>query len=259
MPTTSPDNIYFADATTPQSDATISAAEATSVQVALSVRQIRQWKVANTAGLTALTGMTEGDLADQADIDRTFRYNGTVWVSTDSGYRLVTPTSVTSSGGTAVINSDATVSFTGVNSVSIMGVNSGISLHTVMNFSIVAMTVTGSLGVRGRVGGTDSSTAYSGSVGVTVNTSVTGAAAGTTALEITPSGNSHSGTVDMWNMGIASNAIMNARSFTAAVAGRGIGSASGAHSSAVAYPDITLFNIAGGTITGSVSFLNLGV
>ena len=44
------------------------------------VRQIRTYKVADATARAALTGMTEGDIADQASNDSRWRYSGTAWV-----------------------------------------------------------------------------------------------------------------------------------------------------------------------------------
>jgi hypothetical protein len=80
MPTTSPDNIYYADGTTPASLATITAAMATSVQDALTLREGHSFSWADTTSRNAQTGMVVGDLGYQADNDTYYRYTGSAWV-----------------------------------------------------------------------------------------------------------------------------------------------------------------------------------
>lgn len=90
MPITPDWSIYYADTGTPMSAEAISAAEANSVEAALdtvigSQRQIRNFKWANAAARTAQTGMTEGDIGDQADTDIRYRYSGSAWVNVSAG------------------------------------------------------------------------------------------------------------------------------------------------------------------------------
>lgn len=80
MAVTSPDGIFYADGSTPMSAAAISAAEATSVQAALSnSRAVRTYKWADEVARLAQLDMTEGDVGDQLDNDTTWRYDGTSW------------------------------------------------------------------------------------------------------------------------------------------------------------------------------------
>ena len=60
-------------------EADITALEAADTAIT-TVRQIKTYKVADTTALNALTGMGEGDIADQADTDATYRYSGSAWV-----------------------------------------------------------------------------------------------------------------------------------------------------------------------------------
>lgn len=100
MPTTSPDNIYYADSSTAMSAEAISAAVATSVQDALDskvndTRQIQSFVWANAAARTAQTGMAEGDWGYQQDTDVTYRYT-TAWNPYYAGGLVqVVPSSVT--------------------------------------------------------------------------------------------------------------------------------------------------------------------
>lgn len=104
MPTTSPDNIYYADGSTPMSAEAISAAEATSVQNALNslinnTRQIRAFVWADTAARNDQIGMTEGDIGYQLDSDTNYQYTGSVWVARYAGGLVpIVPTSVAGTG-----------------------------------------------------------------------------------------------------------------------------------------------------------------
>ena len=113
MAATTPDNIGYittADTVTP---ATESAAQATSIQAAFSVRQVKTFKAANAAGVVAITGMAEGDIADQADTDLQYRYTGTVWRA--YGYSGLIPIIPTSVSGTGVsVSSNGVITMSGV-------------------------------------------------------------------------------------------------------------------------------------------------
>jgi hypothetical protein len=80
MPTTSPDNIFYADGTTPASLATITAAMATSVQDALNFREAHSFSWADTTSRNAQTGMVSGDVGYQIDNATYYRYSGSAWV-----------------------------------------------------------------------------------------------------------------------------------------------------------------------------------
>jgi len=80
MPTTSPDNIFYADNTTPASLATITNTMANSVQAALALREQQSFRWANDAAKSAQAGMVIGDIGYQVDDDTYYRYNGTAWV-----------------------------------------------------------------------------------------------------------------------------------------------------------------------------------
>lgn len=84
MPTTSPDNIYYADTGTTSNDVTVSATEASSVQMALNSRQLRGFRPADNAALLAITGMALGDTALRQDNGWTYLYNGTAWAPKDT-------------------------------------------------------------------------------------------------------------------------------------------------------------------------------
>lgn len=79
MPTTSPDNLYYADNTTPASLATITNTMANSVQDALDSRQARSYVWANSTARGAQTGMSTGDIGYQSDTEVYYRYSGAAW------------------------------------------------------------------------------------------------------------------------------------------------------------------------------------
>lgn len=129
MPTTSPDNIYYADTATPSNDVNVSAAEASSIQIALSSRQIKSYKVANQAGLNALAGLyplAEGDIADRADIDMTYRWSGTAWRPVGSGLIPLIPTSISGTG--ASLTAGGTILFSVAS-----GINAKFSINGVFS------------------------------------------------------------------------------------------------------------------------------
>lgn len=94
MPVTSPDNIFYADGSTPMSVEAISAAEATSVQEALTTsRAIRSYKWPTSVERDAQAGMEAGDQGYQIDTKVTYTYSGTAWLvssPSDSGWILAT-------------------------------------------------------------------------------------------------------------------------------------------------------------------------
>jgi hypothetical protein len=89
MPTTSPDNIFYADGTTPASLATITAAMATSVQDALNLREAHSFSWVDLTARNAQTGMVTGDLGYQIDNATYYRYSGsawTIWAKAETAY-----------------------------------------------------------------------------------------------------------------------------------------------------------------------------
>lgn len=56
-----------------------------SITAGNAVRAIHTFKWANAAARNAQTGMSEGDIGDQLDTDRIYRYSGTAWVDITSG------------------------------------------------------------------------------------------------------------------------------------------------------------------------------
>jgi hypothetical protein len=87
---TTPDNLVIWTVSDPDALSTASAAMQNSVQAALSVRQIKNYKWPNSAARTAQTGMTAGDTGYQSDTKILYTYDGTAWVSPNSGW--ITPT-----------------------------------------------------------------------------------------------------------------------------------------------------------------------
>lgn len=70
---------YYADASTPASIATITAAMADAEADQIAVRQIQSYKWADAAARTAATGMTEGDIGYQLDTNVNYLYDGAAW------------------------------------------------------------------------------------------------------------------------------------------------------------------------------------
>jgi len=113
MPTTSPDNIYYADGTTPASLADITSAMATSVQNAFNVREMQSFSWANSTAKSAQTGMIIGDIGYQIDNLVYYRWDGAtgkIWAKAPVSYTPtfvnITPAStlITYSVGSGVVN-----------------------------------------------------------------------------------------------------------------------------------------------------------
>lgn len=120
MPLTTPDGIYYRDTSSPASLETESATQATSIQNALSNREIQTYKWANATERGSQTGMTEGDVGDQADTNQRWRYSGSAWVNVTTGLVPIIPTSVAGAGVT--LGADGVVTFTGATTVNVNGV-----------------------------------------------------------------------------------------------------------------------------------------
>lgn len=125
MPVTSPDSIYYVDTSTADSIATITAAQATSIQAALTdrltgKRQMQTYKWANATARGAQTGMTEGDIGDQADTEQRWRYNGTAWANITIGLFPIIPTSVSGTGVT--LGAAGKITLAGAAAVTVNGV-----------------------------------------------------------------------------------------------------------------------------------------
>lgn len=157
MPTTSPDNIFYADNTTPASLATITNTMANSVQTALSMREAQSFRWANDAAKSAQTGMVVGDIGYQEDDDTYYRYNGTAWVVWVRQNTAFTPTwsgasmSVTNAiysviAGQVFVAVEATVS--SVTGSTTMTVPAGFPIH-VYSYSTGFNSVGNGLGLIG--------------------------------------------------------------------------------------------------------------
>lgn len=83
------------------------------IAAAISTQAIKTFKWASVIQRTAQTGMTEGDIGDQADTNQRFRYSGTAWENITSGMILVNPTSAVSTGGTASKSATGIVTLSG--------------------------------------------------------------------------------------------------------------------------------------------------
>lgn len=80
-----------------------------SITASDNLRAIRTYKWANSTARAAQTGMTEGDVGDQADNNHIYRYNGTAWIDVTSGVIPIVPLV---SGTGVTVNSDGIVTFT---------------------------------------------------------------------------------------------------------------------------------------------------
>jgi hypothetical protein len=73
---------------------------------------IRTYKWADQNARNAQTGMSEGDIGDQADIDTQFRYSGTVWAPSIGiyvEYRLASPQAIPGGADTVVVFDTPTI------------------------------------------------------------------------------------------------------------------------------------------------------
>jgi hypothetical protein len=173
MPTTSPDNIYYADGTTPASLADITSAMATSVQNAFNVREMQSFSWANSTAKNAQTGMIIGDIGYQIDNLVYYRWDGSGWRIWAKAPAAYTPT--ISGIGVGLSNftfsvASGTVNVSGVAVAS--GVASGaiiISLPSGFNINSVLLGVS-SVVIIGNGGMDDSSSATDYPLGVKVLT-----------------------------------------------------------------------------------------
>lgn len=182
MPVTSPDSIYYADGSTAMSAEAISAAQATSVQDALDVRQIKSYVWANATARGTQTGMTEGDMGYQRDTNEPYLYTGTAWVVLQHpGLTRIIPASVTGSGMT--LNPDGSVTGVGVNPGSV----NGVFTSAFRNYKMLIRKLNSSTGwmrFRLRAAGADTTTGYDDQR-ITGNGTAVAAAAGVNTAEWT--------------------------------------------------------------------------
>lgn len=155
MPTTTGDNIFYRNTSTPAALESESATQAQSVQVALDNRKVKTFKWVNTAARNAQTGMTEGDVGDQADTDASYRYDGSAWRLVPNS--AVFPTSVSSGSidaQTGLVSTGAISSLTIVNAFPTTK-----SSRFRLFFDYTTSAATGVV-LRLSSGGVDASTAY---------------------------------------------------------------------------------------------------
>lgn len=210
MPTTSPDGIYYADGSTPMSAEAISAAEATSVQAALTAkigntRQIQTFVWANTAARTAQSGMVAGDFGFQTNTSTTYRYVNSAWAIFYPGAMVdAIPTSV-SGAGVTLNATTGLVTFATSTTVNVNGCftsafrNYRIVFDATGTASTIAMTV--------RNAGVDSGTFYDLTENLARNATVSSSTAlnaAAWALSGATGGNTiHAGTVEVFAPAIA--------------------------------------------------------
>lgn len=120
MPLTTPDNIFYADGSTPLSVEAISAAEATSIQEALTnSRAIRSFKWADQDAQDDQIDMQAGDEGYRIDTRANYRYNGTQWKRSEGGLVLMRPSAV--SGAGVAVTTSGKVTFAGATTVDVDG------------------------------------------------------------------------------------------------------------------------------------------
>lgn len=95
MPVTSPDSISYPDTSYTSGIVAAMAAQATSVQTALSTRAIKAYRWADSAARAAQTGMAAGDVGFQIDTGVDWRYSGTSWLPTVYMSTFTSATTVT--------------------------------------------------------------------------------------------------------------------------------------------------------------------
>lgn len=98
MPTTSPDNIFFPDVSSPASEITNLSTMAASIQTALGFRTRFDFVWPTITERTAQTGMVDGSRGYQIDTGYDYRYNGTVWRNAADGLVPIQPVTVSGTG-----------------------------------------------------------------------------------------------------------------------------------------------------------------
>lgn len=98
MPTTSPDNIFFPDVSSPASEITNLSTMAASIQTALGFRTRFDFVWPSITERTAQTGMVDGSRGYQIDTGFDYRYNGTLWRNSATGLVPIQPISVSGTG-----------------------------------------------------------------------------------------------------------------------------------------------------------------
>lgn len=180
MPTTSPDNIFYADGSTPMSAAAISAAEATSVQEALSTsRAIRTYRWTDSDARDAQIDMQPGDQGYQIDEGAHYQYDGIQWTRNESGLVLLRPTSVSGTG--VSMSGGGKVTFTAAAEV----ILDGCFTSQFENYRIVFSSSTSANSViqfRFRKAGVDAATGYTAQLTTSVTSTVTAGPIGSTVF-----------------------------------------------------------------------------
>lgn len=154
MPLTTPDNIFYADGSTPLSVEAISAAEATSIQEALTnSRAIRSFKWADQDAQDNQIDMQAGDEGYRIDTRANYRYNGTQWKRSEGGLVLIRPTSVAGTG--VAMNESGRVVFTAGTAINVNGCFSDDFDNYRVVLDIHTVSAAANFSVRLRTAGTD--------------------------------------------------------------------------------------------------------
>jgi hypothetical protein len=171
MPTTSPDNIYYADGTTPASLADITSAMATSVQNAFNVREMQSFSWANSTAKSAQTGMIIGDIGYQIDNLVYYRWDGSgwrIWAKAPASYTPTLGSFSASSNNFTFSVASGVVSISG-HAISSGAVTGEITISLPTGFNVNSALLPTSAAVMVGVGGVDdNSSAVNYSLGVRV-------------------------------------------------------------------------------------------
>lgn len=152
---TTPDSIAYTTTGDGVTLAASSAAMAGSIQAALNTRIIKSYKWANVSARTAQTGMSEGDVGDQADTNVTYRYDGAAWNPTTAGTYLIIPGSV---AGAATISQTGRISFAAATNLSVNNCFSSAYDSYLIKFNAGSSTASANVRFTARKAGTDTTT-----------------------------------------------------------------------------------------------------
>ena len=168
MPLTVPDDINYPDTDYTGGFVAAMGLMATSVQSALSVRAAKSYRWPDQAARDAETGMVIDNRGYQEDNDKSYRFNGSIWVEqSSSGSPLVMPTGISAGGSISI---DGVVTSTPQSSVSIDGAFPvGFTVFRV-TYDAVLSAATGLNAVLRTAGGVDSVTGYDNQRSTEVNT-----------------------------------------------------------------------------------------
>lgn len=124
-------------------------------------RQIRTYKWATATQRNAQTGMSEGDIGDQADADQRWRYSGSAWVNITNGLFPVVPTSVAGTGVTVGASGKITATnATNASGITVNGCFSAAYDNYLIVIDQTSVSASGVLSMQYTVSGTPTTTGY---------------------------------------------------------------------------------------------------